>query len=40
VPGDEKQKRRAEIEEDSDFMESLLANKEFCEKIEKKYAIQ
>lgn len=39
IEGDEKQKRRSDIEDDEEFMENLLKNKEFCEKVEKKYRL-
>jgi hypothetical protein len=39
VAGDEKQKRRADIEEDATFIESLLANADFCAKVEAKYSL-
>ena len=39
IPGDEKQKRRSDIEEDEVFLESLLANKDFCDKVEFKYSL-
>lgn len=39
TPNDEKQRRQTDIEEDVEFMESLLANKDFCDKVEHKYAL-
>lgn len=37
--GDDKQRRRGDIEDDIEFMESLLKDKEFCAAVEKKYAL-
>ena len=39
VQGETTQRRRKNIEEDVDFMEGLLKNKEFCDKVEKKYSL-
>lgn len=37
--GAEVQRRRSDIEDDLEYMESLLSNKELCDSIEKKYRI-
>lgn len=39
VKGEDKQRRRSDIEEDEEFMQSLLDNEEFCAKVEEKYAL-
>jgi RecA/RadA recombinase len=39
LKGEDKQRRRADIEEDEEIMETFLQNKEFCDKVEKKYAL-
>jgi hypothetical protein len=39
IKGEERQRRRADIEEDEELMESFLKNKEFCEAVEIKYSL-
>jgi hypothetical protein len=39
LKGEDKQRRRADIEDDEEIMETFLQNKEFCDKVEKKYAL-
>jgi hypothetical protein len=39
IKGEERQRRRSDIEEDDELMESFLKNKEFCEAVEKKYSL-
>lgn len=39
IKGNDKNARRAELEEDEEYMESLLQNKEFCSAVEKKFSL-
>lgn len=39
LPNDEKSYRRAAIEDNTEFLEALLANKDFCDTVEKKYSL-
>lgn len=39
LKGEDKQRRRADIEEDDDIMESFLKDNEFCDAVEKKYSL-